>query len=121
MKNLIIIISVLLFCNHTYAFKQRNLQPTSHLLIQKFNESVHDTVKIYSYSDNVYIRYSNFEKLEGKIEVYKSNGDIVMREKLHSQPINKYKIDAESGIYLIRVIIGKKIYTNKVFIKSIVK
>lgn len=77
-----------------------------------------EVIKVYSYQNNVYIRKTDDVQFSGFVKIFTQNGTLVSTEKLNDQAINKYTINAESGIYIVRLVVGNEVYTEKIIIRN---
>jgi hypothetical protein len=68
---------------------------------------------IYVYNNTICISNPG----ESTIEVYNMIGQKMIAEKTHNEPLYQIKLQAVTGYYLVEVITGQKVYTEKIFIK----
>ncbi|MBP7497158.1 MAG: T9SS type A sorting domain-containing protein, partial [Bacteroidales bacterium] len=73
----------------------------------------------YTYSNNKYL-YINFNSEKGNtglLEVFNAEGQKIIDGETISSGTFKFAIDEAKGIYIVRLITNKKVYTNRVFIE----
>ena len=79
--------------------------------------SIENTVEIYSYRQNAFVRNNTNEVIK-EINIYTLSGELLQDISSSDLKLNKYWVSDKVGYYVIRVITDKNVYTNKVFISK---
>ena len=79
--------------------------------------SIENTVEIYSYRQNAFVRNNTNEVIK-EINIYTLSGELLQDINSPDLKLNKYWVSDKVGYYVIRVITDKNVYTNKVFISK---
>lgn len=81
------------------------------------NESrIPHPVSVYSSGNTLYISTKSGITLAGDVYVYNMMGHNVIQQELNDTPLTKINIGTFTGYYLIKVITGNHVYSEKVFI-----
>ncbi|RLD60732.1 MAG: hypothetical protein DRJ01_09150, partial [Bacteroidetes bacterium] len=81
------------------------------------NIEIDNSISIYSYRNNIYIKNNSQGIIKGEVVVYNILGKEIIRKQLNNTTLNKVTINKISGNYIVRVLTNNKIYSEKVFIK----
>jgi hypothetical protein len=76
-----------------------------------------DLYHIYSYENTVYVQNTYQQDIAGSVTVYNIMGQEILSRELGNTPLNKFTVDGGSGYYIVKVISGSGVYSEKVFIK----
>ncbi|MBN2175123.1 MAG: right-handed parallel beta-helix repeat-containing protein [Bacteroidales bacterium] len=76
-----------------------------------------DEFSIYSFDHSVYIRNNSNNLISGNVSIFNISGQEMGRAKLFATNLNKIDLNLNSGYYMVKVITGNNVYTQKVFIK----
>jgi hypothetical protein len=76
-----------------------------------------NAVQIYSYEDFVYIKNIGGGNIQGDLFIYDLTGRKIFQDELQNNPVNKYRINANEGYYLVKVITPDNTYHQKVYLK----
>ncbi|MCD4746807.1 MAG: T9SS type A sorting domain-containing protein [Bacteroidales bacterium] len=83
----------------------------------KENENIYSDVSyIYSYSNNIYIVYSDSEDLSGEAVIYDILGHEILRKTLKNTTINKITLHNVKGYYIVKAITNKGVIIEKIFL-----
>ncbi|MCD4744879.1 MAG: T9SS type A sorting domain-containing protein, partial [Bacteroidales bacterium] len=91
-----------------------------HIIMKKSDQdtlksSGKDNIHIYSANSDVFIHLP--EVINSHIFVYDLMGQLIKEQKGESNTLNIIRLNTNSGIYIIKVIDNKEIFSKKVFIK----
>ncbi|MEI6748519.1 MAG: T9SS type A sorting domain-containing protein [Bacteroidota bacterium] len=78
------------------------------------DENAQANVRIYAYSDILYVKNTNALNTKGEIYVYDLLGNKVFQDDLQNNQLNAYKLQLLKGYYLVKVVAGNFIKTEKV-------
>ena len=85
----------------------------------KYAEEISDgqveDIKIYSIEKEVYVHTIGIA--ECKILIYDLMGKLIVEGKGYENALNKFRINSNTGIYVVKVIDNNKVYSEKVFIE----
>ena len=81
------------------------------------NIEIDNSVSIYSFRNNIYIKNNTENIIKGEVVVYNILGEEIIRKQINNTTLNKITINKVSGNYIVRVLTNNKIYSEKVFIK----
>jgi hypothetical protein len=76
-----------------------------------------DALTIYSYDNAVYIRNNSNTYEGGEVTIFNISGQQMGRADLYQTNLNKIEMDVEAGYYVVQVITGQQVYSQKVFIR----
>jgi hypothetical protein len=69
---------------------------------------------VYSYNKVIYVQTPEISS--GQIRIFTLSGQEVFNAGLQSGVLNKFVLDFQTGYYIVQVITGMNIKSNKVFI-----
>jgi len=79
---------------------------------QDFENGFH----IYPYNNNIIIENNTTEN-ETIAMIFDTSGKLLLSEKLNKRQRTEIKLNASTGIYLVRIIGRKQVFTKKIFVR----
>jgi hypothetical protein len=108
--------------NPAYAFSYLTSDEESRFVLHFSNpffgneEPGANSVTIYSFEDDIYIRNMESNPLEGDVFVFDLLGRQVLHTELHGDLITKITVPSKKGYYVVRVITQQGSYNQKVYL-----
>jgi hypothetical protein len=108
--------------NPTYTFSAAQSDDEARFLLHFGGTfSVYDKgnthpVAIYVSGNSIFISNNSSAMLKGEVIVYNMTGQSVMRQSLCENTMTKINLNGCAGYYLVKVIAGDRVFSEKVFI-----
>jgi hypothetical protein len=80
------------------------------------NDNSNPTLRIFSYSHDFYVKNTG-NQAEGDVALFDIAGRKVFGSRLQPMAVNRYTPNVTSGFYVVRVITGSQVTTEKVYIQ----
>ncbi|MCD4774026.1 MAG: fibronectin type III domain-containing protein [Bacteroidales bacterium] len=75
-------------------------------------------INIYTSKEFICIRIDDMKEIKGEVTIYNLLGSPLLYKHLKNTKINQIYLNAPCGVYIVKLLLDKKIYTKKLFVSG---